>query len=237
MNNLDIYQIKKECSEIKVELSRQLAQKEILDEQLLEIENKILETEELIESTNSAFYFLKQRAADTRSQAIPVIEKAVSDGLSYMFQEEYLFRFKSNESSTSDISAFNLVAKVYKQIDGEIVERCPYSSNGGGLQEIISILLRFSFIVYRKYNGIVILDEALASVSADKMMDRLIEFLKSYVETLGLQCVFITHRADRFVQISNKNFLVTRENGLAVVNEMTKEEMLDYYKNLQEELA
>ena len=123
---------------------------------------------------------MKQRAADTRSQAIPVIEKAVSDGLSYMFQEEYLFRFKSNESSTSDISAFNLVAKVYKQIDGEIVERCPYSSNGGGLQEIISILLRFSFIVYRKYNGIVILDEALASVSADKMMDRLIEFLKSY---------------------------------------------------------
>jgi superfamily II DNA or RNA helicase len=41
MNNLDIYQIKKECSEIKVELSRQLALKEILDEQLLEIENKI----------------------------------------------------------------------------------------------------------------------------------------------------------------------------------------------------
>ena len=43
MNNLDIYQIKKECSEIKVELSRQLALKEILDEQLSEIENKILE--------------------------------------------------------------------------------------------------------------------------------------------------------------------------------------------------
>ena len=237
MNNLDIYQIKKECNEIKVELSRQLALKEILDEQLLEIENKILETEELIESTNSAFFFLKQRAADTRSQAIPVIEKAVSDGLSYMFQEEYIFKFKSNESSTSDTSAFNLVPKIYKKIDGKIVERCPYTSNGGGLQEIISILLRFSFIVYRKYNGIVILDEALASVSADKMMDRLIEFLKSYVETLGLQCLFITHRADRFVLISNKNFLITRENGLAVVNEMTREEMLDYYKNLQEELA
>ena len=104
------------------------------------------------------------------------------------------------------------------------------------LIEIISILLRFSFIVYRKYNGIVLLDEALASVSADRMMDRLVAFLKSYVDKLGLQCMFISHRADRFAQIANKNFLITRENGLALVNEMTSAQILEYYQSIQDDL-
>ena len=153
-----------------------------------------------------------------------------------MFQEEYIFKFKSTEGSTSETAAFNLTPKIYKKINGKIVERCPYVSNGGGLIEIISILLRFSFIVYRKYNGIVLLDEALASVSADKMMDRLVAFLKSCVEKLGLQCLFISHRADRFAMIANKNFLITRDDGLAVVNEMTSAKLLEYYQSIQDGL-
>lgn len=236
MNRTDINTIKRQIQGIKNDLLVQQTEKNILDKQISDLETKINNTKILKDDTNEAYIFLKQRAADTRSQALETIENAVSDGLTYMFQEQYLFRFKPNEVSTSDTAAFNLTPKVFKLINGDLVEKCPYNSNGGGLIEIISILLRFSFIVYRKYNGIVLLDEALASVSADKMMDRLVEFLKSYVEKLGLQCAFISHRADRFAQISNKNFLVTRENGLAIVKEMTSAELFDYYRSIQDDL-
>jgi len=236
MSNIEIATIKKEFKEIKNDLLIRKTQKQSLEERINEIDLKIEEIQEVSKDTNSAYFFLKQRAADTRSQAISTIESVVSDGLSYMFQEKYIFRFKPNEKSNSETAAFNLNPKIIKEIDGKMVESDPFNSNGGGLIEIISILLRFSFIVYRKYNGIVLLDEALASVSADKMMDRLVAFLKSYIEKLGLQCMFISHRADRFAQISNKNFLVTRENGLAIVKEMTSEQLLDYYKSIQEEL-
>lgn len=236
MNRTDINTIKRQLQGIKNDLLVQQTEKNILDKQISDLETKINNTKILKDDTNEAYIFLKQRAADTRSQALETIENAVSDGLTYMFQEQYLFRFKPNEVSTSDTAAFNLTPKVFKLINGDLVEKCPYNSNGGGLIEIISILLRFSFIVYRKYNGIVLLDEALASVSADKMMDRLVEFLKSYVEKLGLQCAFISHRADRFAQISNKNFLVTRENGLAIVKEMTSAELFDYYRSIQDDL-
>ena len=236
MNRTDINTIKRQLQGIKNDLLVQQTEKNILDKQISDLETKINNTKILKDDTNEAYIFLKQRAADTRSQALETIENAVSDGLTYMFQEQYLFRFKPNEVSTSDTAAFNLTPKVFKLINGDLVEKCPYNSNGGGLIEIISILLRFSFIVYRKYNGIVLLDEALASVSADKMMDRLVEFLKSYVEKLGLQCAFISHRADRFAQISNKNFLVTRENGLAIVKEMTSAQLFDYYRSIQDDL-
>ena len=236
MIRTDINVIKKQLQSIKNDLLIQQTQKNMLEKQILDIEEKLSDIEKQSNDTNSAFIFLKQRAADTRTEAIETIENAVSDGLSYMFQEEYTFKFKTTEKSTSETAAFNLTPKIYKMIDGKIVERCPYDSNGGGLIEIISILLRFSFIVYRKYNGIVLLDEALASVSADRMMDRLVAFLKSYVEKLGLQCLFITHRADRFVLISDKNFLITRENGLAKVTEMTNTQLLEYYKSIQDNL-
>ena len=236
MNRTDINTIKRQIQGIKNDLLVQQTEKNILDKQISDLETKINNTKILKDDTNEAYIFLKQRAADTRSQALETIENAVSDGLTYMFQEQYIFKFKPNEVSTSDTAAFNLTPKVFKLIDGDLVEKCPYNSNGGGLIEIISILLRFSFIVYRKYNGIVLLDEALASVSADKMMDRLVEFLKSYVEKLGLQCAFISHRADRFALISNKNFLVTRENGLAIVKEMTSAQLFDYYRSIQDDL-
>lgn len=236
MTRTDIDTIKRQLQSIKNDLLIQQTQKNMLEKQIGDIDTKLADIETQSSDTNSAFIFLKQRAADTRTEAIETIENAVSDGLSYMFQEEYIFKFKSTEGSTSETAAFNLTPKIYKKINGKIVERCPYVSNGGGLIEIISILLRFSFIVYRKYNGIVLLDEALASVSADKMMDRLVAFLKSYVEKLGLQCLFISHRADRFAMIANKNFLITRDDGLAVINEMTSAKLLEYYQSIQDGL-
>lgn len=236
MTRTDIDTIKRQLQSIKNDLLIQQTQKNMLEKQIGDIDTKLADIDKQSSDTNSAFIFLKQRAADTRTEAIETIENAVSDGLSYMFQEEYIFKFKSTEGSTSETAAFNLTPKIYKKINGKIVERCPYVSNGGGLIEIISILLRFSFIVYRKYNGIVLLDEALASVSADKMMDRLVAFLKSYVEKLGLQCLFISHRADRFAMIANKNFLITRDDGLAVVNEMTSAKLLEYYQSIQDGL-
>lgn len=235
MSNPEILSIKRDLQNIKNDLLVRKTQKNGLEKRIEEIETKKNNIEILSEDTNAAFIFLKQRAADTRNQAMSTIEKVVSDGLTYMFQEQYLFQFKPNENSSSETGAFNLTPKVIKEIDGELVEKCPYNSNGGGLIEIISILLRFSFIVYRRYNGLVLLDEALASVSADKMMDRLVAFLNAYIEDLRLQSIFITHRPDRFAKIANKNFLVVRENGLAVAKEMSSTQLLEHYMSIENE--
>ena len=51
-------------------------------------------------------------------------------------------------------------------------------SRGGGLIEVMSVLLRLAFLNLSGYNGLVILDETWAAVSADNKMSALIDFFE-----------------------------------------------------------
>ena len=68
---------------------------------------------------------------------------------------------------------------------------------------------------------------SLAAVSKDAVMAKLLSFLKSYIKELDLQVLFITHNADKISQISDINYLVDKENGIANIRSVSNEEILE----------
>ena len=112
-------------------------------------------------------------------------------------------------------------------VNGKLVKRPIKGSNGGGVLEIISVLLRFAFGTYNNYNGVYVLDEALSAVSKDGVMEKLLIFLDRYIKELGLQVLLITHSAEKFSQISVLNYLVYKELGIARLMLTTRDDIID----------
>ena len=122
---------------------------------------------------------------------------------------------------------FTILPCIEKDIEGKRVKRPIKGSNGGGVLEIISVLLRFAFGTYNNYNGIYVLDEALSAVSKDGVMEKLLIFLDRYITELGLQVILITHSAEKFSQISTQNYLVYKEDGIAKMKLVTRDDILE----------
>jgi ABC-type thiamine transport system ATPase subunit len=111
--------------------------------------------------------------------------------------------------------------------DGKRSKRPIKGSNGGGLMEIVSVLLRFAFGTYNNYDSVYVLDEAFSAVSKDGIMGQLLIFLDRYIAELGLQVILITHSAESFSQISAQNYLVYKEDGIAKIKLASRDDILE----------
>lgn len=227
---MDFQEIKRFCNQLERELIALEAERDTLRNLLAEQENKLKELETLKENNKKASIFIRQIAADTRLSAIASIEAILSAALKEIYSEDYSFTMEMKEVSTKEsenTGLFTILPCVEKMIDGKLVKRPIKGSNGGGLQEIISILLRIAFGTYNGYQGFYIFDEALSAVSKDGVMKNLLIFLDKYFKELGLQVILITHSADKFSQISNLNYLIFKEDGIAKAKQVSKDDIFD----------
>ena len=227
---MDLSEIKKECNKIERNLIALEIERDALAALLAEQELKLLELETKKDHNKKGQIFLRMKAADTRVQALASIEEIVTAALKEMYGEDYKFTLELKEVSSKDgenTGLFTILPCVEKLIDGKLTNRPIKDSNGGGLMEIVSVLLRFAFGTYNNYNGIYVLDEAFSAVSKDGIMGQLLVFLDRYIAELGLQVMLITHSAESFSQISSQNYLVYKEDGIAKVKPATRDDILE----------
>ena len=193
---MEFSEIKKEISKIERHLIGQESERNTLQNILTEQENNLINLETKKGNTKKAQIFLRQRASDTRLKALASIEEILTSAIQKIYGDDYVFSFEIKEihSKDDDFSGqFSILPCIEKTINGKRVMRPIKGSNGGGLQEIISVLLRIAFGTYNDYKGIYIFDEALAAVSKDVVMANMLAFLKSYIDELGLQVILISH--------------------------------------------
>jgi DNA repair ATPase RecN len=227
---LDLSEIKNQCNKIERHLIALEAERDTLLALLEEQELKLLELETKKDYNKKGQIFLRLKAADTRIQALASIEEIVTAALREIYGEDYIFTLEMKEVSSKEgenTGLFTILPCIEKVIDGKRVKRPIKGSNGGGVLEIISVLLRFAFGTYNNYNGIYILDEALSAVSKDGVMEKLLIFLDRYITELGLQVILITHSAEKFSQISTQNYLVYKEDGIAKMKLATRDDILE----------
>lgn len=223
--------MKRYCNRIERELIALEIERNTLQALLKEQENKLKELETLKENNKKASIFIRQIAADTRINAIASIEEIVTGGLRRIYSSDYTFSLEMKEISTKEsenTGLFTIVPCVEKLIEGKLVNRPIKGSNGGGLMEIISLLLRIAFGTYNGYQGVYIFDESLAAVSKDGIMKHLLIFLNEYFKELELQIILITHSAEKFSQISNMNYLIFKEDGIAKAKQITRDDIKDF---------
>jgi DNA repair ATPase RecN len=227
---LDLSEIKKQCNKIERHLIALEAERDTLLALLEEQKLKLFELETKKEHNKKGQIFLRLKAADTRIQALASIEEIVTAALREIYGEDYIFTLEMKEVSSKEgenTGLFTILPCIEKVIDGKRVKRPIKGSNGGGVLEIISVLLRFAFGTYNNYNGIYVLDEALSAVSKDGVMEKLLIFLDRYITELGLQVILITHSAEKFSQISTLNYLVYKEDGIAKMKLVTRDDILE----------
>ena len=227
---MEISDIKKECNKIERHLIALEAERDTLSALLEEQENKLLDLEIQKEHNKKGQIFLRLKAADTRIAALASIEEIVTAALREIYGEDYIFTMEMKEVSSKEgenTGLFTILPCVEKLIDGKRVKRPLKGSNGGGLIEIVSVLLRFAFGTYNNYDSVYVLDEAFSAVSKDGIMGQLLIFLDRYIAELGLQVILITHSAESFSQISAQNYLVYKEDGIAKVKLASRDDILE----------
>ena len=222
--------------DLKEKLIIEETQYKTLVSQIDQIKQDIADLEEDKSNHKHAHVFLKLKAADTRKKAIEAIEAIVTLGIKQIYGEDYSFMFKMKDYNTKDVGEQNYNYTITPTIGclhgGEFCE-FPLTSCGGGLGETVSMLIRLAVIEYKQFKGMIALDESLSGLSADDKLDQLILFFDNYIRDSELQFMVITHRPVEFAQISNKNFIVSRDSeddaGIARVRPLSYEELKSIY--------
>ena len=227
---MELSEIKKQCNKIERHLIALEAERDTLLALLKDQETKLLDLETQKDHNKKGQIFLRLKAADTRIAALATIEEIVTAALKEIYGEDYIFTMEMKEVSTKEgenTGLFTILPCIEKMVNGKLVKRPIKGSNGGGVLEIISVLLRFAFGTYNNYGGIYVLDEALSAVSKDGVMEKLLIFLDRYIKELGLQVILITHSAEKFSQISTLNYLVYKELGIARLRLVSRDDIID----------
>ena len=157
-----------------------------------------------------------------------IIEQLVTAALKPIFGEDYAFFLELKEISTKEsenTGLFTIFPCCEKLQNGKLVKHPLKDCNGGGLQEIVSMLLRIAFGQYSGYQGPYIFDESLGAVSKDFVFENLLKFLESYMKELDLQIIHITHSPELFSQISSVNYQIFKENGMAKAKQVSQDDI------------
>ncbi len=225
---MDIDNIKLFCSKLERELIALEIERDALQALLDKQESKVAELETLKNNNKNASIFIRQIAADTRTQALAIIEQLVTAALKPIFGEDYAFFLELKEISTKEsenTGLFTIFPCIEKLQNGKLVKHPVRGGNGGGVQEIVSILLRIAFGQYSGYQGPYIFDESLGAVSKDFVFEKLLIFLDSYIKELDLQIIHITHSPELFSQISSINYQIFKENGMAKAKQVSQDDI------------
>lgn len=225
---MDIDNIKLFCSKLERELIALEIERDALQALLDTQESKVAELETLKNNNKNASIFIRQIAADTRTQALAIIEQLVTAAIKPIFGEDYTFFLELKEISTKEsenTGLFTIFPCIEKLQNGKLVKHPVRGGNGGGVQEIVSILLRIAFGQYSGYQGPYIFDESLGAVSKDFVFEKLLIFLDSYIKELDLQIIHITHSPELFSQISSINYQIFKENGMAKAKQVSQDDI------------
>lgn len=233
---MTIVELESIYEDLKEKLIIEETQYKTLVSQIDQIKEDIADLEEDKSNHKHAHVFLKLKAADTRKKAIEAIEAIVTLGIKQIYGEDYSFMFKMKDYNTKDVGEQNYNYTITPTIGclhgGEFCE-FPLTSCGGGLGETVSMLIRLAVIEYKQFKGMIALDESLSGLSADDKLNQLISFFDNYIRDSELQFMVITHRPVEFAQISNKNFIVSRDSeddaGIARVRPVSYEELKSIY--------
>jgi hypothetical protein len=229
---MDLSEIKKSSLSIEKDLMKKEIKRDELIKQIELKNEEMLEIQSTKDKTNRAGLFLKSKAHDTRKKSCESIDEMITKAIKMIYGADYSFNLKYKDTSgeINSKSSFNIIPSITSNQEGQMITTTIKDSRGGGLIEVMSVLLRLAFLNLSGYNGLVILDETWAAVSADNKMSALIDFFEGYIKSSKVQIVLITHRAEMFGKIADNILHVKKEDGLANVRSVSYQEYLEELK-------
>jgi len=191
--------------DVKTLVSEQIGKKEMLEKEKYEINNKIKETDILENVYCESSEVLQQTSNIMKTKTIEKIEILATKGISDVLNEDNLKFVIKYDAKRNAISADY---EIYDKITEEYYDII--NSFGGGMIDIISIVIKIIFLYKFNVSKILILDEAGKWISNDKQQN-FGRFLKIMSKELDIQIILISHK-EQVIEEADRVFRVKKIN-------------------------
>jgi len=190
-------------------VNREAVKVSVQEVEKVKLEISVKDKEELTTILSMVVELFKQMGGSHERELLIKLEQFVNYGLSIVFGEnnKFLAEFRSEGK---DVHVDFLIESNMARCD--VVE-----AKGGGLAEVVSILLQFFFVIVvrGKIAPIFVMDTALVNLS-DAYCEKASELLKELCDKLDLQLIFLTHSKD-FGKFADKLYEFSQEDGKTIV--------------------
>lgn len=190
-------------------VSREKHRQEYRKEQIVKLELAVVDKKKDSDILLKVAELFKSLGGESEIDLLKKLDQFVSGGLSFIFGESYTFKSFLNVSG-KDVRLDFTVNKDGKDLS-TVEDSC-----GGGVVDVVGLLLRLFFIVSMKDSVMpfLILDTALIQLS-DEFVPRMSKLLKDVCDGLGIQLVLITH-TNLFGEFADALYEFSQEHGKTI---------------------
>ncbi len=170
--------------------------------------------ESQINLLNLSSEVLKDIGDKRKRSTIEVFERVCSKALHDIFDSNYRFVIEMDSEGKR-------VSTRFKLMDAEDNEYSIMDSCGGGIVDVISLVLRVLILVSAKpaRSKVLYLDESTKHVSPE-FRPKVAEFLKSLSRQLGIQILLVTHQKE-MLEASDSAYQLEKTNNGTLLRRMS----------------
>lgn len=204
----------------RLQLDARIADARSLAKRGTALENQIEALNDQILDFDKAVLLLNTIAEERQEPAHRQIESLITSGLQTMFGQVYTFHLVKTMSDKGRRPEVNFVVRSTLS-GGKIVDTPILGSRGGGLAEVVGVLLRIVLLLlaHKDKDTPLVLDEPFARLS-DKYLPPFAEFLKELVSKTRVQIVLVTHQRE-FGAYADKIYDFASVDGVTRVKEVS----------------
>ena len=159
------------------------------------------ETDSLLELKD----FLMSVSANYRDQLCNLFTSLVTEALTSIFEKDIRFNIK--------LYSYRNEPAIDVSVIENNLEVDPQKSCGGGLNDIISFVIKIIFIYLKKSSRIIILDEPLKFLSRD-YIEQSSNFIRDISKRMNIQIILVSHKpdlelsCDKLINIEKNEYVV-----------------------------
>lgn len=208
---MQIEQIKKQLADKKVQILLQESKKKELEDKILLLSQKIKRAEDNRDLYVQTKEFLSAFTNESRAKLKEQLEQIVSSVLQRVVGEEYSFKIEFVVKRGVDEAVFTIYDDNAKS-NVDILE-----SSGGGLADIVSVILLFVFLgIHSTNGGYLILDEAGKFLHGQEFEERFFELVKELTKSYNRQTIYVT-AIESLINVADNVIKIEKNNGYTEV--------------------
>ena len=174
-----------ELQEAEEKLYRLEERKRLFEERLEEVETRLQELERSIEEEEEVLSLAQETSEYLRRKVSERFSDFVTEALQYVFGPNLSFKAEIK------ISRGLPAVKFYLNVNGLDVD--PLDAQGGGVVDVLSLLLRIVSLEFKCKESPLLLDEPFKHLSSD-YVPKAVNFLEQYSKQNGRQIVLVSHK-------------------------------------------
>lgn len=187
-----------------------------IEKNLTQEKDSLAEMSSEQQSYKQAYTFLMSELSERRAMAIKNIEATTTSGLKMVYDDGYSLVFDTFDEKRSEDGAasYKMEMRVNGIIDGQERSFILQGGKGGGLHDNIALILRDSALMWKNYQGFMMMDETWKFLSRDDKIENAALLLRQISDLNDRQYIFATHMLDEFAPVADNIVRFIKEDGV-----------------------